>query len=274
MNEPGFTTFTKRIAELQDSYRAELREGDLGLLRQLVLRLAYHLDREGIHFGNETEQGIAREILGKIVAEGWGLLACLEAGVYLPSFHHARSGVELLAALNHLFGDPVEREKRVRRYIEFPKVQYYLLFEAGDSHVKAVLGEQVHSQWIADGKPDKWRDLFKLRQGDLRKVRYWHFPRTIADLITAVPYPEVAGIYDSLSHGVHVSPLSQALSDGVLSIGLPTSENRLDAVRLGGVAKAGIFGIGASLLLYNREAHQHIAFDIEWGDKKHSFGIE
>lgn len=196
----------------------------------VLLQSCFELDAKKNQFSGNNVGKFSSEILSKILNEGWAVIGCFERAAYLSSYHHIRATIESAACYYWVTHNKNKRLKRLEKYFEFEELylyQLYLRFSSSNENPSKEISlditfpEERIENWKE--KEDKWRKLYKPKDNDLLKVKFWHYDALIENILTEFPNKKLKHFYEEFSHATHFSPFTHSLGTGNTVIGFPIS---------------------------------------------------
>lgn len=258
MSEYSDISFTEdqltRYGQVVTIFQKILAESKLSGLEYLTLQLSDVIEQNGVPLPEGEPGNFIHEVVAKALNEAWGLIGCLRAGAYTSSFHHARSIIELYAAMSFFFSNQKKIAKRAKKFFAYKKI-YFLNHYTGlkKQLLAGDISQEVYNErcLVTDemfqemqNQNDELAKLYKVSPNELYKVESWHYPARISNLLEAAfarkhihksnlvngnhnveTFDDLSKIYNQFCEMTHLSPLTYSLVGTSLMMGYPSQEN-------------------------------------------------
>lgn len=216
-----------------------LSHSHLSRLENIVLRFAHAIEEKTLDLKDGNEREFLSAVLIKTTNEMFATVGSLRNGALLACHHHARSVLELFAALEHVYCNPSKRERKLEKFVEYPNVANYLHFR--DWQRRLSKGEITKGQFVQGCKvsesefqelgkrlPD-WQRIWKLESTNPEVIQNWHYQATIEGLFeSSAETKDLWDTYEILCHATHLSPLAKGVTGGHFLIGFPRDSSGFD----------------------------------------------
>ncbi len=128
------------MAKSYDEYRKDypvaldviaecLSHSHIAYLENIALRFAYAIEEKTLDLKDGNEHKFLSAVLVKATNEMFATIGSLRYGALLASHQHARSVLELYAALEHVYCTPEKRERKLEKFVEYSNVATYLHYQ-------------------------------------------------------------------------------------------------------------------------------------------------
>lgn len=246
MNCSAPDEFIDLIKKRVERYPDLLAESWLPVFECVLYQLEFNLQEKEKYLENSLEKSFVLDLLAKLINEGWGLVACIKQGAFIASYHHSRACLELCAGFFYVFSKPEERKKRIDKYSEFTYLSQYRLHEAGDEFTQHQISDSEFDE--LKSKKSFWIKLYGLKNDDdLSKVRNWHHPKAINQMLEELPSGSLKNHYDYLCHATHLSPFTTTLSRGRYISQLPEKDGQIDIKLVNRALLGGLGGVASTI---------------------------
>ena len=216
-----------------------LSHSHLPRLENIALRFAHALEEKTLDLKDGNEREFLFAVLVKTTNEMFATVGSLRNGALLASHHHARSVLELFAALEHVYCNPSKRERKLEKFVEHPNVEKYLHYRdwqmrlSNGGVTKDEFAQGCHVSEIRFQELEKrlseWQRIWKLDGLDPDHIQNWHYPATISGLFqSSEETKNLLDSYEKLCHATHLSPLGERVVGGHFSIGFPRDGDGFD----------------------------------------------
>ncbi len=214
--KPTFEEFRVLARQRIDLASADLSAHTrLDRVHALAIKLAYFADVEGLPSLSPKLHVFAHSMLHKMTNEILAACGCIRAGTVYGAWHHVRAILETHAAIHHVLTDAAERDARLTRFIEYPRL---VPWRTRFAEVQAGRGPEsiVSEGALADATQSQietWMKLYDCKsEKALAKLPRWH-SGSITALIDALDSDGTsARMYSRMCHPTHASPLGRRLS--------------------------------------------------------------
>ena len=216
-----------------------LSHSHLPRLENIALRFAHALEEKTLDLKDGNECEFLSAVLVKTTNEMFATVGSLRIGALLASHHHARSVLELFAALEHVYCSPSKRERKLEKFVEYPNVEKYLHFRDWQMRLSnGVVTKDEFAQGChvsesrfqeLEKRLSEWQRVWNLNDSDPSQVQNWHYRATIDGLFqSSEETKDLWGTYEMLCHATHLSPLGERVVGGHFLIGFPRDGEDFD----------------------------------------------
>lgn len=216
-----------------------LSHSHLPRLENIALRFAHALEEKTLDLKDGNECEFLSAVLVKTTNEMFAAIGSLRNGALLACYHHARSVLELFAALEHVYCNPSKRERKLEKFVEYPNVARYLhyrdwrtrLSNGGATRDEFAQGCHVSGSRFQELEKmlPEWQRIWKLDGKDPDRIQNWHHQATINGLFqSSEETNDLLDTYEMLCHATHLSPLGERVTGGRLLIGFPRDSSGFD----------------------------------------------
>jgi len=208
--------------QLLAEIRQKLSEMPLAELEGLAIRLIDFHKNRGIP-NDSRLRSFCELALDRVVSELLGFVGCLRAGSFLGVSHHLRAIIENHVNVAYMVC-PVERfpeaqrefnspDDRIRRYFDFRGVSEYNHFakivrladqglsdaECQRNYACTIENARKAVKIVATAEKDGWIALYRPKQNKISKIKFWHTPYSVADLMEWCLDPKITCPYEIYS---------------------------------------------------------------------------
>lgn len=216
-----------------------LKDSHLPKLEEIGLRFAHALEEETLNLKEGNEREFLSDVLVKTTNEIFALVGSLRNGALLPSYHHARSVLELFATLEHVYCNATKRDRKLEKFVEYPSLAKYLdckrwkhCLAVGetteDQFRKYCLVTEIEYEELEKRLP-AWKRIWNLEGAGIEVVKNWHHPADIKGLFASSEMTKECWVsYELISHATHLSPFGKRIRGGHHLIGFPSDGSGYD----------------------------------------------
>ena len=216
-----------------------LSRSHLSRLENIALRFAHAIEEKTLDLKDGNEREFLSAVLVKTTNEMFATVGSLRNGALLACYHHARSIIELCAALEHVYCIPSKRERKLEKFVEYPNVAKYLHYRDWQmrlSNGKVTKDEFAQGYNLSESEfkeleknLPEWQLIWKLNDSDPFPIQNWHYPATIKNLFqSSEETKELWDTYEMFCHATHLSPLGERVTGGRFLIGFPRNGSNFD----------------------------------------------
>lgn len=255
-----------------------LGRSHLSQLENIALRFSHALEENALDLKDGNEREFLSAVLVKTVNEIFATIGSLRHGALLSCYHHPRSIFELFAAIEHIYCNSSKRQRKLEKFVEYPKVARYLYFQEWNRRLS--VGEISEEQFTHEccvserdfhelsKRIPEWRRIWKLKDNNsyLDVIRNWHYPATIEGLFqSSEETKQLWQDYEMICHAAHLSPLGDRVVGGHLLIGFPRDDEDFDFVKINRPIDYAIIGAQRiAICLYQKVKAGLIEGVLEW----------
>jgi hypothetical protein len=210
-------------------------------LENVALRFSHAIEEGALDLKSGCERGFLLAVLVKTVNEMFATIGSLRHGALTACYHHPRSILELLVALEYVYCKPSKRERRLEKFIAYADVAKYRLFRdwqrrlsngevTKDQFAQACPVSQHQFEELRARLPE-WCRIWNLKENDCdpESINNWHYPATIKNLFECSDKTrDLWEDYEMLCHLAHLSPLGDGVTGVRCLIGFPRYDEASD----------------------------------------------
>jgi hypothetical protein len=205
---------------------------EIRILEEEVIRLSIILEKEEHkRISDPLEEHFFLDVLTKIINDFYGYIGCLKVGAEGSSYHQMRGALESFIVFMYGIGNESKSkvDTRLKQYREHQDVLRYIHYidSQKNNDFCTVSAQQFEELKL---KVSDWEKLWKIKapKQKITDIRHWHYSSSIQTLFESVAknnkYDHSLS-YSHLCHGVHVSSVTQKITNGRKMVGFSKRSN-------------------------------------------------